>query len=78
MDGIQSKGTATWIVIIWRNVGIGGSSQVNRLKSNASANTSSTHIAVSSSNGGLGLPTGDLVGTAVCEVGVAAGKVSSG
>jgi hypothetical protein len=41
-------------------------SQVNRLKSKASANTRSTQIAVSSSNGGLWLPVGDLVVGAVC------------
>lgn len=51
---------------------------MNRLKSKANANTRSTHMAVSSSNGGLGFPTGDLGGTAVCGTSrVAAGKDSS-
>ena len=38
---------------------------MNRLKRSASANTRSTQIAVSSNNGGLGSPTGDLVMTVV-------------
>jgi len=43
-------------------------SQVNRLKSKASANTRSTQIAVSKSSGGLGLFTGDLVMSVACGI----------
>lgn len=50
---------------------------MNRLKSRASANTRSTQMAVSSSNGGLGSLTGDLVTTVVCgTTGTVVGKVS--
>jgi len=52
---------------------------VNRLKSKASTNTRSTQIAVSSSSGGLGLPTGDLVVAKVCgTIGAVADKNSPG
>lgn len=50
---------------------------MNRLKSKASANTRSTQMAVSSSNGGLGSPTGDLVITIVSgTMGTVGGKGS--
>ena len=57
----------------------GDQSQVNRLKSKATANTRNTQMAVSSSNGGLGLPTGDLAVTVVWgTIGIVAVKDASG
>ena len=78
VDGVQVKWDGYMDGDNSKEVGIGNLSQVNRLKSNANANTRSTQMAVSNSNGGLGLPTEDIFETAACGIWVATRGDSSG